>query len=74
MSHFTHGARSTAAFQRWCRGVRCDENPIYVFPERNCVASVPNFHIHVSVSDLYNPRIEPLISLQQNRQADRGKI
>ncbi len=25
----------------------------------------PNFHIHVSVSDLYIPRIGPHISLQQ---------
>jgi hypothetical protein len=29
---------------------------------------VPNFHIHVSVSDLYNPTISPPILLQQNRQ------
>jgi hypothetical protein len=28
----------------------------------------PNFHIHVSVSDLYVPRIGPHISLQQNWQ------
>jgi hypothetical protein len=27
----------------------------------------PNFHIHVSVRDLYIPRIGPLIFLQQNR-------
>ncbi len=33
----------------------------------------PNFHIHVSVSDLYIPRIGPHIFLQQNRQTDRGK-
>jgi hypothetical protein len=34
----------------------------------------PNFHIHVSVSDLYIPRIDPHIFLQQNRQIDRGNI
>jgi hypothetical protein len=34
----------------------------------------PNYHIHVSVSDLYTPRIGPHIFLQQNRQADRGNI
>jgi hypothetical protein len=27
----------------------------------NCAASAPNFHIHVSVSDLYIPRIGPHI-------------
>ncbi len=34
----------------------------------------PNFHIHVSVSDLYIPTIDPPISLQQNRQTDRGNL
>ncbi len=34
---------------------------------------VPNFLIHVSVSDLYIHRIGPLILLQQNRQTDRGR-
>jgi hypothetical protein len=32
----------------------------------------PNFHIHVSVSDLYIPRIGFDIWLQQNRQTDPG--
>ncbi len=32
----------------------------------------PNFHIQVSVSDLYIPRICPKMSLQQNRQTDPG--
>ncbi len=31
-------------------------------------------HIHVSVSDLYIPRIGPHIFLQQNRQTSRGNI
>jgi hypothetical protein len=41
----------------------------------------PNFHIHVSVGDLYIPRIGPHIWLQQNgsvyfenRQTDPGNI
>jgi hypothetical protein len=38
----------------------------------NCEASVPISTIHVSVSDLYIPRIGPHISLQQNRQIDPG--
>ncbi len=33
-----------------------------------------NIHIHVSVSDLYIPRIGPHIWLQQNRQTDPGNI
>jgi hypothetical protein len=33
---------------------------------------VPNSCIHVSVSDLYIPRIGLLIWLQQNKQTDRG--
>jgi hypothetical protein len=38
------------------------ENPIY---ELRSIS--PNFHIHVSVSNLNIPRISPHISLQQNR-------
>ncbi len=34
----------------------------------------PNFNIHMSVSNLYIPRIGPHIFLQQNRQTDRGNI
>ncbi len=30
--------------------------------KRNCARASPNFHIHVSVSDLYIPRIDPNIS------------
>ncbi len=33
---------------------------------------VPNFHIRVSVSDLYIPTIGLTILLQQNRQTDGG--
>jgi hypothetical protein len=35
---------------------------------------IPNSYIHVSVSDLYIPRIGLPIWLQQNRQADPGNI
>jgi hypothetical protein len=38
------------------------ENPIYVLRSLS-----PNFHIHVSVSNLYIPRISPHISLKTNR-------
>ncbi len=50
----------------------------------NCVASLcrkqnykvlsPNFHIHVSVSDLYIPRIDQHIWLRPNRQTNSGNI
>jgi hypothetical protein len=30
----------------------CKEIPIYVFPEKEMRGPSPNFHIHVSVSDL----------------------
>ncbi len=46
------------------------------FPNRITVYNVlsPNFHIHVSVSDLYIPRIGLPIWLQPNRQTDHGNI
>jgi hypothetical protein len=40
------------------------ENPILVFPEKELRGLSPNFHIHVSVSDLYILRIGPHIFLQ----------
>jgi hypothetical protein len=46
----------------------CNDNPIYVFPEKEFRSLDPNFHIHVSVSDLYIPRIGPYIFLQKSRQ------
>ncbi len=35
----------------------CKEDSIYVFPEMKLHGRDPNFHIHVSVSDLYTPTI-----------------
>ncbi len=54
--------------------MHCNENPIYGIPKRDLRGLSPNFHIHVSVSKLYIPRIGPHIFLQQNRQTDRGSI
>ncbi len=45
---------------------------IHFFPEKELRGLSPNFHIHVTVSDLYIPRIGPPIFLQQNMQTDRG--
>jgi hypothetical protein len=38
-------------------GPQCAENSIYVFPEMKLRGRVPISYIHVSVSDLYIPRI-----------------
>jgi hypothetical protein len=54
-----------------CTSLHCNENPIYVFPEKELIGLRPIAHIHVSVSDLYIPRIGPHI-VQQNRQTGRG--
>jgi len=54
--------------------LHCKENPIYVFLFWKLHRLSPNFHIHVSASDLYIPRIGPHISLQQKRQNDPGNI
>jgi hypothetical protein len=51
-----------------------EENPIYVLPEKKLRGLSSNFHIHVSVSDLYVPTISLPNFLQQNRQTDRGGI
>ncbi len=58
--------------------------PIYVFAEMKLRGLVifktkynvlsPNFHIHLSVCDLYIPRIGLFILLQPNRQTDPGKL
>jgi hypothetical protein len=50
--------------------LHCNENLIYVFPEKELRGLGPNLHFHVSVSALhvYIPRIYPHIFLQQNRQ------
>jgi hypothetical protein len=34
-----------------------NENPVSIFPEKELRGLSPNFHIHVSVSDLYIARI-----------------
>jgi hypothetical protein len=53
---------------------RCQQDPIDVFPEMKLRGLIPNFPVHVSVSDLFIPTIGPPILLQQNRRTDRGNI
>ncbi len=45
----------------------CNKNSIYIFPENELSGLSPNFHIHVSVSDLhvYIPKIDPPIFMQR---------
>jgi hypothetical protein len=50
--------------------VHCNKHPIYVFPVKELRGLSRSFHIHVSVSDVYFPRIGPPIFLHQNRQTD----
>jgi hypothetical protein len=56
--------------------------PIHVFPEmklrflviskQNYKVLSPYFHIHVSLSDLYTPRIRLPVFLQTNKQTGPG--
>jgi hypothetical protein len=52
----------------------CKEISTYVFPEKELRGLSPNFHIHVSASDLYFPSFGPPIFHQQNRQTDQGNL
>ncbi len=54
------GGRKFAQVQQYMYIVQCmhcAENTIYVFPEKKLCGLVPNSYIHVSVSDLYIPRM-----------------
>jgi hypothetical protein len=42
--------------------MHCNGNSVYIFLFWELHGLSPNFHIHVSVSDLYIPRISPHIS------------
>jgi hypothetical protein len=55
--------------------MHCNENPIYVFPEKELRGlTSPNFHIPVSVSDLFVLRIGSYNFMPQNRQTNRENI
>ena len=51
--------------------INCKENPT-VRPEKKLRGLSPNFHIHVSVSDLYVPTIGPPMYFPAAEQADRS--
>jgi hypothetical protein len=46
-----------------------DDKIIYVLPEKE-LRGLPNFHVHVSMIDLYSPMVGPPIFWQQNMQTD----
>jgi hypothetical protein len=50
--------------------MQCTENSKQIFPEMKLRGLVPNFYIHVSVSDLYIPTIGP----QQQYRKKGGPI
>ncbi len=54
----------------------CNGNSIYVLLFWVFRGLSPHFHIHVSVSDLYIPKIgtQHIFPEQQNMQIDRGNI
>ncbi len=51
-----------------------ENSPKQIFPEKELRGNSPNFHIHVYVSDLYNPTIGLPILLQENMWTDPGNI
>jgi hypothetical protein len=53
--------------------LHCNENPIYVFPEKELRVLSPNFRIHVSLSVFYIPRIGPHISFSRIGRSVLGK-
>ncbi len=54
--------------------MHCKENLNYVFPKKKLRGLSPKFQIHVSVSDLFIPRIGTSNFLEQTRQTNGGDI
>ncbi len=50
------------------------ENSKQIFPEKELLDHSPNFHMHVSVSDLYIPTMDLPILLQENMRTEPGNI
>jgi hypothetical protein len=66
--------KALALFRSTFIDIHCTENPIFVFPELKLHGRIPNSYIHVSVSDLYIPRIDLPIWLQLSSQINPGNI
>ncbi len=50
------------------------ENLKQIFPEKKLCGLSPNFHIHVSVIDLYIPTTGLPVMLQENMWTDPGNM
>ncbi len=73
IAYFCFPAKSLCGKNIWeGRLPHCNENPIYVLPEKELRCFNPNFHTHMSISNFYISRISPHIFLRQKRQTDRG--
>jgi hypothetical protein len=55
--------KATGSLATLCCSTQCTENSKQIFPERKLRGLVPNFYIHVCVSDSYIPMIGPPILL-----------
>jgi hypothetical protein len=55
-------SETEATCQRSTLRLHCNGNSVYIFLFGELRVLSPNFHIHVSVNDLYSPRIGPHIS------------
>jgi hypothetical protein len=51
-----------------------NENSKQIFPEKEFRGYSTNFHIHVSLTNLYIPTIDLPILLQENMWTDPGNI
>jgi hypothetical protein len=61
-----------------CHTIHCKE-PIpkilkKIFPEKELRGHSPNFHIHVSMNNLYIPTISLPLLLQENMWTDPGRV
>ncbi len=54
--------------------LQCKQDPICVFPEMKLLGLVPNFHIHVSVSDLHIPKDSPPKEERSSEYINRSQI
>jgi hypothetical protein len=77
MFHIFHQSKCAGVFQYLCAVciLHRKEDPIYVCPELNLQGLIPTSHIHVSVSDIYIPRIglPILLLVHECRNWKRGR-
>ncbi len=72
--YYTSTYRSTEKCQSYTLQRHNTENSKQIFSEKELRGLSPNFHIHVSVSDLYIPAIGLPIPVQENMWTDPGHI